>query len=911
MSVDITDVAAKAVDVDYLDHLTLLAFAGGREGTVIGGAQYVREGSAPRAEVSVSIADALQGHGLGSILIAHLAQAAEATGIKTFVAQVLPENHRMIDVFRRTGFAVRIRAVPGEVEVEFPTEITDEAEERYEEREDAAAAAAVRLLLEPTSVAVIGASRDPSSIGGRLLHNLLSGPFQGVVYPVNPSAPAVQGVPAYPSVVDVPGGVEVAFVAVPAAVVVDVARQCAAKGVRGLIVISAGFGETGPEGLARQHDLLDVCRASGMRLIGPNCMGIVNTDPELVLNGTFATAWPPRAASGFLSQSGALGLAVMGQASDARARPVDVRLGGQQGRRIGQRPALLLGAGRSHRPGAALPRELRQPAPVRAARPAHRPHEADRRGEVRTQCGGAAGRVLTYRRPVGGQRHDRRRALPTAGVIRTDTLEEMFDVATLLANQPVPAGDRVAIVTNAGGLGILCADTCEANGLSVPELAPETVASLESFLPDEASLSNPVDMIASATPADYGRAIGTVAADPNVDAMIAIYIPPLESDAPAVATALVDAITRIDGRLPVLTCFMSSRGLPDALRAPGLRIPSFAYPEQAAIALAHATELGVWRAKPEGTVPSFEVREDEAAGGDRRRPDARGRVAHPRRGGPCSTATGCRPHDRCVRPHPRKPATRRHRSVPVALKAIGPVHKTESGAVVLGLAPDDVLEAATAMAERVIAAGEPFDGFLVQEMVAAGVEMLVGAVADPVFGPVIAVGAGGVTVELTRDVAVRVAPLTDLDADEMVRSLATFPLLDGFRGRREGRRGRAHRRGAAARCDRDGARCDRRDGLQPGHREPRGSSRRRRAHLGADTATCHPVRRSLPRVTSRCRRRRPRAVAHRNPRYPGWHEQRGAHQAPGRASRHRRRGAAGVPRLACRPAHAHACSPEP
>ena len=177
-------------------------------------------------------------------------------------------------------------------------------------------------------------------------------------------------------------------------------------------------------------------------------------------------------------------------------------------------------------------------------------------------------------------------------MIRTDTLEEMFDVATLLANQPVPAGSRVAIVTNAGGLGILCADTCEANGLSVPELATETVAALEAFLPDEASLSNPVDMIASATPEDYGRAIGTVADDLNVDAMIVLYIPPLESDAPAVATAMVEAITRIDGRIPVLTCFMSSRGLPDALRAPGVRIPSFAYPEQAAIALAHATELG-------------------------------------------------------------------------------------------------------------------------------------------------------------------------------------------------------------------------------------------------------------------------------------------------------------------------------
>ena len=414
-------------------------------------------------------------------------------------------------------------------------------------------------------------------------------------------------------------------------------------------------------------------------------------------------------------------------------------------------------------------------------------------------------------------------------------------------------------------------------------------------------------MIASATPEDYGQAIGTVAADPNVDAMIAIYIPPLESDAPAVA----DGARRRDHpdrrRIPVLTCFMSSRGLPDALRAPGLRIPSFAYPEQAAIALAHATELGVWRAKPEGHRPVVRGARGRGGGGDRRRADARRRVAHPRRGPrPARLLRGAHRTAGCVRPHPRKPATRRHRSVAtVALKAIGPVHKTESGAVVLDLSPDDVLESATAMAERVIAAGEPFDGFLVQEMVAPGVEMLVGAVADPVFGPVIAVGAGGVTVELTRDVAVRVAPLTDLDADEMVRSLATFPLLDGFRG--------AEKADVAALTDvvlRLGAIATAHDAIaemdcNPVIVQPRRSRRRRRAHLGADTATCHPVRRSLPRVTSRCRRRRPRAVAHRNPRYPGWHEQRGAHQAPGRASRHRRRGAPGVPRVAFGPAHAH------
>ena len=362
----------------------------------------------------MSIADALQGHGLGSILITHVAQAAQANGIDTFSAKVLPENHRMIDVFRRSGFAVRIRAVPGEVEVEFPTEITERAAERYEEREDEAAAAAVRRLLAPNSVAVIGASRDPASIGGRLLHNLLSGPFQGVVHPVNPSAPAVQGVTASPTVLDVAGEVDVAFIAVPAARVLEVARQCGEKGVRGLIVISSGFGETGPEGLALQHELLGICRASGMRLIGPNCMGVVNTDPGVLLNGTFATVYPP---------AGRVGVPVAerrprargdGARGRARARPVDLRLGGQQGRHLGQRPALLLGAGRAHRPAPALPRELRQPAPLRPARAPRRPHEADRRGEVRAQRRGPARGLVTHGRTARRERHHGRCALPPA-----------------------------------------------------------------------------------------------------------------------------------------------------------------------------------------------------------------------------------------------------------------------------------------------------------------------------------------------------------------------------------------------------------------------------------------------------------------------------------------------------------------
>jgi acetate---CoA ligase (ADP-forming) len=783
-SVDVTDIARRAIEIDFVDHLTLLAFSEGEEGRVVGGAQYIREDDTMRAEVSVSVADELQGHGLGSILIAHLAQAADEAGLSTFHALVLPENHRMVDVFRRSGFPIRLRAVPGAVDVEFPTEITQETLQAFADRERVAAANAVRSILEPHSVAVVGASRDRDSIGGRLLLNLLAQPFAGVVHAVNPNTDAVQGIPSFPSIVEVPGDVDVAFIAVPAAHVLDVARACGVKGVRGLVVISAGFGETGPDGLARQRELMGICRASGMRLIGPNCMGVVNTDPEIRLNGTFSTAWPPAGRVGFLSQSGALGIAVMVQAAelglglstfvsvgnkadvsgndllsywddDPRTDVVllylesfgDPRRFGRLARRVGARkPIVAVKAGRS-------------PAGRRAA--------TSHTGALLAASDATVDALFRQ-----------------AGVIRTDTLEEMLDVATLLSGQPLPAGNRVAIVTNAGGLGILCADTCEANSLVVPELGASTVEELRTFLPPASSVSNPVDMIASAGAEDYGRAIRIVAADPGVDAMIVIYIPPLEASAPEVARQLVAAIGALEDPIPVLSCFMSARGMPDALRAPGVGIPSFRYPEQAAIALAHAVKYRSWRDRPGGTVPTFDdIRDDEATaviaaalarGEGWMTGEEAERLLSCYGIAPAHTA-------RSVDPEAAAQVAAGFQGR-VVLKGSGPLHKTESGAVRIGLAAGDILDEARAMRQRVEAAGETLDGFTIQEQIEGGIEMLIGVVTDPVFGPVVACGGGGVTVELQRDVAIRVAPITDLDAEEMVRSLASFPLLDGFRG---------------------------------------------------------------------------------------------------------------------------------
>jgi acyl-CoA synthetase (NDP forming) len=373
-------------------------------------------------------------------------------------------------------------------------------------------------------------------------------------------------------------------------------------------------------------------------------------------------------------------------------------------------------------------------------------------------------------------------------VIRTDSLAELFDVASLFANQPVPAGRRVGIVTNAGGPGIMCADACEAGGLQVVQLSPRLRAALAEGLPAEAAVTNPVDMLAAAPPEHYRRTVELVAASGEVDAVIVIFIPPLGSDPAEVDRAVRDAAAAA-GPVAVLSVVMSTSEPPVEPEGTGPRLPHYRFPEDAARALARAVEYGSWRQRPEGEVPELpEARRDEAAAllaaaladgpgprwldpGEVARllacydvPVARWRLAgSPEEAGAAAAELGG----------------------PVALKAVAPrlVHKTEAHAVRLGLVDaGQVRSAATEMAETVGAAGYPVDGFLVQPMVGEGVELLVGVVHDASFGPVIACGAGGTAVELLKDVAVRITPLTDLDAAEMVRSLATFPLLDGYRG---------------------------------------------------------------------------------------------------------------------------------
>ena len=757
---------------------------------VIGNGNYLYLGKST-AEAAFVVADEWQGLGVATLLLEELARRANAAGITTFLAEVLLENAKMLDVFRASGFPLKLHAEPGSIGVEFPTELSGEARQRFERREQVAAAAAVRALLHPGSVAVIGASRQRGTVGGELFHNLVSSGFTGPVYPVNANADVVQSVAAYRSVADVPGPVDLALIALPAAITIDAVHECAAKGVKTVVVVSPGFAETGPDGAARQRELVAACRGAGMRLVGPNCMGVINLEPDVRLNATFSPTLPIDGRVGFLSQSGALGLAIIEHANR-------LGLGLSSFVSIGNKAdlsgndflqyweadpacsviALYLESVGNPRKFSRIARRVGRTKPIIAVK------------SGRSVAGARATLSHTGAR-IGASDVTVDALFRQAGVVRTDTLSEFFDVASLLANQPLPLGRGVAILTNGGGPGILAADACEAGGLTVPPIPEAARRALADCLPAMATLDNPVDTV-DATPEAYRRAIEILAACEEIHAIIVLFVPPLGASSSDVAAAVHDAVASLERKIPVLTVFMSAEGGPATLRSETLRVPAFTFPEEAARALAHAARYAEWRMAPEGNVPAFaDVREDEAAAVLAKAltevADAAdgSRWLRPDEAAALLDCYGIRVADwRLVASAAEAGAAADELGGPVALKAVatGVVRKREARAVLLGLeGAADVQAAAETMVRDLSAAGHPVERLLVQRMVPQGTEMLVGVLHDRLFGPVIACGAGDSEMELLKDVAVRITPLTDRDAGEMLRSLAMYPLLEGYR----------------------------------------------------------------------------------------------------------------------------------
>ncbi len=777
---------------DFMRDAVLVATRGSNaEERIVGVGCYVpprAEVDGHRAEVAFAVSDAFQGHGVGTILLEHLAEIARANGITEFEADVLGENNRMIEVFAQSGFRVKRYLEGGVFHVSFPTAETSEHEAAHAARERTAAARSVRPLLAPASVAIVGASRHAGSIGAALLDNAKKCGFKGPIYPVNPRAKRLLGLRAYPSVGAIGAPVELAVISVPAAQVESVIDDCARAGVRGLVVISSGFGEASPQGREMEHHLRDEVRGAGMRMVGPNCMGLLNTDPRVSLNATFAPNWPPPGNIGMLSQSGALGLALLDCARKLHIGLSTFVSVGNKADVSGN--DLLAWWEEDPRTEVVLlylesfgnPRAFARVAPAVARK---KPIVAVKSG--RSVAGKRA--ATSHSAALANLDVAVDALFRQAGVIRAETLEELFDAAVLLSSQPLPAGPRIGVITNAGGPGILFADACEAAGLTLPVLAPKTRSKLGSFLPPQAGLSNPVDLLAQAGPEDFERAIEAVGADGSVDALVTIYVPPRVSRPAQIAQAIATATTRVPAAKPVAAVFLSSEAPPPALsKCRRGSIPCYPYPENAARALAQANHYARWRERPAGkpiVLDRFATSAIRAVI-DRALASAGGSAWL----GPGDVAAILRAsgidyaESRRVTPGDA-PAEAERMGFPLVAKAIAPglLHKSDVGGVILGLrSAAEVKAAAKGLEERMARIGAGLEGILLQREIAGGLEVLVGVATDPIFGPLLVCGMGGVLAELLGDVSYRLTPVTDVDAAEMIGKLRMGPLLDGYRG---------------------------------------------------------------------------------------------------------------------------------
>ena len=758
------------------DHGALLAWLAG---DLIGVASYEAKGSSGTAEIAFAVADHAHHRGVATLLLEHLVSAALDQGVRTFIAEVLAENSAMLRVFADAGLEARRTSADGVTELAFdlPAGDADPAWGLYldavAQREGRADVASLRYVFGAASVAVVGASRKPDSVGRSILRNIVTGGYNGRVYAVNPHAAELEGVPCAPSPAALPEPVDLAVICVPAPAVPEAAEECGKRGIRALVVITSGFDAAG------RAALLACCRQHGMRLVGPNCFGVAV--PGIGLDATFAASHPGAGTAGLAVQSGGLGIALLGQLTrlgigvssfaslgdkcDVSSNDMllwweqdpgtrlavlylesfgNPRKFGRTARHVGARmPVLTVDAGRS---------------------------EAGQRAAA-SHTAAAASPVVT-REALFGQ----------AGIIAARDFGELIDAAVLLASQPVPAGGRVAIVSNAGGAGVLAADACADVGLHAAVLDGQVQDRLRRLLPSGAAVAGPVDTTAAVPPEVFRRCLEQVAADEGVDAILALTVPTAVADpAPAACCAAVSKPLV----LSVLDQAEAVRLLPGGPGSPGL-VPAYAYPGSAARALAHAAQYGAWRARVPGQVPAFgDLRADEAralVGGFLERSPGGGWLS------PDQTAELLECYGiplvrtQLVASEEAAVDAAVKLGGPVVLKADVPglIHKTDAGAVQLDLhGPDEVRAGYRALAGRF---GAGMSAVLVQPMVAGGTEVIIGVVQEPVFGPLVVFGLGGVATDVLGDRSARLTPLTNTDAAALVRSIRAAPLLLGHRG---------------------------------------------------------------------------------------------------------------------------------
>ena len=786
--------ARRFCTVDYVNTFALVGTLGeADEERIIAVGRYARQPGAEIAQIAFEVEDKYQGLGIGTHLLDQLSYIARDKGITTFEAEVLAENRDMMNVLINSGFKMN-KQIQGSVYLGMldlaPTEIV---EQKSFEREKFASIASLRAFLNPTSVAVIGASRRPNTIGNFVFRNLIQQDFKGVVYPVNPNADSIAAVKAYPSVLDIPGDVDLAIISVPAETVQEVVEESARKGAKGVVVLSSGFADIGPEGVGRQQKLLNTIRSYGMRMLGPNCMGMINTNPGINLNATFSAIVPPPGNIAFATQSGALGSAILMYATG-------LNIGLSTFVSIGNRAdissnellqyweddpntdvvLLYLETFGNPRKFTRIARSISRKKPVVAvtSNPIQHP-----------------GRIISSQTSAMATDQAATEALfKQAGILRADTLEDLFDTGSMLANQPLPKGNRVAILSNAGGPAILTAEACKARGLEIPSLSPDTISKLKSFLSPKAIIGNPIDTSSEFTIEQYHEALHLLLDDENVDMIIVIFIPPILrlSEEFAAIIREVAPLFRKQGK-PLVTSFLGLRGARIELgsKEKGY-VPSYTFPESTAGALSRALEFSQQLRRPVGKIPEF-------ADIDKVRATSIIQSAIEKSGKPqvwldAESILGlldCYGIKFVTLKLARTPveaaAAAKDMGCPVAVKILSSTipQRMEVNGVILDCRSEDEAEQAfIRISENMNGIGKRNDmeGVIIQKMVQGGIEVIVGVTQHPAFGPLIMFGLGGIYAELFKDVTFSIHPLTDIDAHDMVRAVKAYQMLEGWRG---------------------------------------------------------------------------------------------------------------------------------
>ena len=750
--------------VDYVDRFALVVI---RADELIGVARYDRWRHRAEAEVAFFVDDANHGRGLATVLLEHLAARAREVGLAAFTASVLPENRRMIGVFTQAGFETATRFADGVVEVRLDLQPTPAAEAAIDERARAAAAEAVRRLLSPRSIAVIGAGRDPSTVGHAVVQNLQRAGFAGPVWPVNPNAHHVATVRAAPSILDIPDDVDLAVIAVPADSVAAVVEECGRKQVYGVVILSAGFSERGADGAALEAEVLRVARSWGVRVVGPNCLGIINTDPDVRLHATFANVVPRRGRVSLLSESGMVGAAIIGQ---ARERGIGISSFVALGNRADVSGNDLLQYWTADESTDVVCMYIES-----LGNPRHFSRLARRLSRAKPVVTVKAGQLPMSMASVG---HDETEAilLEQTGVIQVPTLAAMLDTARLLTSQPLPRGRRVAIVGNAGGSLAIAADAAIEAGLVLSELAPGTQAAMSQLASHAVGGLGVIDLGLEALGDDIARAVSSLVADPGVDSVLVLYSPSLGAT-PAEAEAALEIGRQACAEVAVVACFY---GPAAADTRPG-PVPVFDAVDAAARALGRAAAYAEWLALTEGEAPSLPDASSAAARSlvqDHLRVDPQASLDEPAAMAVLDAIGLTTLPTEVVSTVDAALRAAASMGYPVVLKAAGRdrMAKTAAAGFAIDLEGPDPLRLAWERMEESL--GDRLAPALVQPMVGPGVDVSVRVDHHPSVGPVLSLGPGGAASALDTAADVRVLPLTDLDATRLVAGSRLAPLLD-------------------------------------------------------------------------------------------------------------------------------------